>query len=36
LTEEEIARQEAIYRGRELVDEWQALKLLGEAAEQYC
>ena len=26
MTEEEIARREAIYRGRDLVDDWEELK----------
>ena len=36
MTEEEQARQEAIYRGRELVDDWEDLKLLGSDALLYC
>ena len=34
--EEYLVRQEAIYRGRDLVDDWEELKLLGESAEMYC
>jgi hypothetical protein len=37
MTEDEyLARQAAIYRGRELVDDWEDLQLLGSDALLYC
>ena len=37
MSEEEYqARREAIYRGKELVDDWEALKLLGDDVSLYC
>jgi hypothetical protein len=37
MTEDEyLARQEAIYRGRELVDDWEELRAMGPEASRYC